>query len=74
MKEKVLINNIKERFSELEENLIFMGIDGYFEELFYAMNSDNDEDILFVSKMLNQEQLRFLMDFDYQFYSLIMGA
>lgn len=73
MKEKVLINNIRERFEDLEDNLITMGVDGYFEELFYAMQSDNDEDILMLNRILTNEQLRFLADFDYQFYSLVMN-
>lgn len=74
MEESVLANNIREKFFELKNDLVSVGVEMYFKELFKVMESDNDSDIIVLNKFLSNRQLTFLMDFDYQFYNLITSV
>ena len=70
--EMVIVNNIIEKFSELRYELEQADLEDYFEELISAIESDSAEDILNLKKILDNDQLEFLKDFNYQFYCLII--
>lgn len=70
--DRALVYSVIDRFNYIKEDLEESGLESYFEELFESIQSGSFGDIQELENILSSEQLEFLKDFDYEFYSLLV--